>query len=83
MNEQQQQQQNQEIPRSFIHIEFMLPGSVYFNITNENVSPLQLLTIASYLEIKAKDLLSDAERQAKEQAEMNKIIVPKGPMIKQ
>lgn len=71
---------SEEEKRSYILIEFDTVGSAAFAIQTDNVTPLQLLSIAGFLEWKAKSLLQAQEFQAMQtqmkQKEMNKIIIP-------
>lgn len=60
-------------PESFIQIVFVAPGSVVFNMQVGQVTPLQILAIAKYLELEGENALI----QQKRQAEQSKIIVPK------
>ena len=50
MNETDQEQQ---INASYVLIKFVGEGSVMFTMQIENVAPLQLLALASYLEMQA------------------------------
>lgn len=62
---------------SVIHIEFEHIGSVNFTryILN-NVSPMQVLAVASYLELSAKFQLNKQMVMADEQIEGSKLLVP-------
>jgi len=80
--------ENTNEEKSFIYIEFEDIGSA--EITNyklENVSPLQLLTLSSFLEFEGKAALSvqrAAQMQAQiERQQMQKIAVPKSTILKQ
>lgn len=67
-------------PKSRILFEFAGPNSTVFETKVENITALQLLVIAGYLENKAKFMLTQQEIMQAQQAEMNRIAVPK-PMI--
>jgi hypothetical protein len=62
---------------SVIHIEFERLGSVNFTkyIIN-NVSPMQVLAVASYLELSAKFQLNKQMVVADEQIDASKLLVP-------
>lgn len=60
-------------PESFIQIVFVASGSVIMSMQTGQVTPLQLIAAAKYLELMGEDGL----RQQAAQAQQNKIIVPK------
>lgn len=64
MNETNEQSQAQE--PSYVLVKFTEVGSVLFTLQVENVNPLQILALASYLEIQAKSELVDAMNQQRE-----------------
>jgi hypothetical protein len=68
------------VERSIIFIEFISPGSSFFKLGVENVTPFQMLEIAAYLDFKAKFQLNLQENQALQQ-EQDKIIVPKPKIL--
>lgn len=66
--------------KSFLYVEFTEQDSTLFTWSGTNVSPLQLLAIASYLEITAKNALvnhinNQLQQQAMQEAR-NKIAKP-------
>lgn len=69
-----------EEERSYILMQFVAPGSVVFNAQFENVTPLQILALAHYLEYRGKRTLAEEESQRMAQQEQQKIIVPKQPI---
>lgn len=57
-------------PASYIAIQFADVGSTVFSIDMNGVTPLQLLAIAAYLELRGKNTLVQMENQrAQEEAE--------------
>jgi len=56
---------NEQLPeeKSVLIIEFTEVGSVMFKPTFMNVTPMQLLAIASYLELKAKNEIIKLENE--------------------
>ena len=72
----------QKIPRSYLLIEFAVPGSILMKITPENVSPFQLFAVAEYLKLIARSQIVKEQNEAEEQAKLNRIIVPEGQILK-
>lgn len=65
-----------EKPKSFLYIEFADIGSVMFRMNTEGITPLQLLAIASYLEVRGKnELIKQENEKIAREAEM-KLLVP-------
>lgn len=70
------QQTEDNKPKSRIYIEFEGPNSTMFDSKVENITALQLLVLAGYLENKAKFILTQQEIMQAQQAEMKHIQVP-------
>lgn len=68
---------DEEDKKSRIYIEFEEPNSTLFDAKVENVTAMQLLTLAGYFEFKAKFMLTQQEYELARQAEMQRISVPK------
>ena len=66
----------QEEPKSFIIVEFDDVGSAVFKMNAHGVTPMQLLLIGDYLQLKAKDQILAQEHAIREQQEQEKIKVP-------
>lgn len=63
--------------QNIIHVEFDGVGSVNFKqFVMNNVSPLQVIALANYLEVTAKSELVAQLAMAKEQIDKSKLIVP-------
>lgn len=67
---------DEEDKKSRIYIEFEELNSTAFDAKIENITALQLLTLAGYFEFKAKFMLTQQEYENMRQAEMSKIQVP-------
>ena len=66
----------EETKKSYIAIQFESPNSVLFNASIEGVSAMQMLSIASYLEVLAKRKIAQ-ELEVKEYHEQHeRLIVP-------
>lgn len=63
--------------KSRILIEFEGPNSTLFETKVENISVMQLLVLAGYLQNKANFMLTQQEIMQAQQAAMNHIHVPK------
>jgi hypothetical protein len=74
--------ENEEIPQSYILIQFHSTGSVLFQPTLEGVTPFQLLAVAGFLEEEAKDMLRQYKEQEKRKQEMTQIAIPGNPQVK-
>lgn len=82
MDKTQDQEQGQEIPRSFIHIEFAAPGATLMKVENANLYPGQLILAGDYLTRLGHKYLDQLEKQQEEQQRlvkppMGKLIIPK------
>jgi len=73
--------EDNEEKKSFIAITFTEPGSTLFNIMIEGVTPLQLLALTAYLEVRAKNELIVQENTRLEQQKEMQIAVPKSGII--
>lgn len=63
---------------SFILVQFAEVGSTVLQVKFENVTPLQVLALASYLEVKGKNqLIIEENARAEREAEMS-LAVPSG-----
>ncbi len=63
--------------RSFIVVEFEGPGSVnVIKLNVQNVTPLQMIAFAGYLELAGKSQLAEAYSEAEKQQEATKLVVP-------
>lgn len=67
--------------KSRLLVEFSGVGSATFDVKFENVTPTQLLAIAGYLELKAKNEIIILENKKHEYDEMNKLSMPEKPEI--
>lgn len=63
-------------PESYIVIRFEQMGSVAFN-SNIQATPLQLLAVAAWLEVKAKNMLIQEENRRAEEEAQHTIARPK------
>lgn len=71
-----------EKPRSFVLAQFEDVNSVVMNLVLENVSPGQVLALASILEVKAKNAFIQMENERLErEAEMNVSVPAKGIIL--
>jgi len=74
-----------EETKSRLVVNFESVGSATFQIGFENVTPTQILALASYLELKAKNEIVQMENQTYEKQrqydETHKLIVPETPDI--
>jgi len=70
-----------EEKRSFVLVEFTELGSVFFNIVLDNVTPLQVLAMSQYLEVRAKNELIMQENARLDQQKEMQIAVPKSSII--
>lgn len=67
----------QPAPKSYAFVQFTEPGSVIFQATFEGVTPLQLLALASYLEVRGKNALVQQENERMEREAQQQLSVPK------
>ncbi len=67
---------DKEDEKSRIYIEFEGLNTTTFDAKIENITALQLITLAGYFEFKAKFMLTQQEYENMRQAEMNRISVP-------
>lgn len=63
-------------PESYLAIVFAGINSVAFSLQVNNVSPLQMLAVAAYLETKAKSSLLLEEQRRAEQEAQKQIVKP-------
>lgn len=68
-------------PRSFVLAQFQETGSVVFSMNIEGVTPFQLLALAEYLSLKAKNEIVRAENERSEQEEAQRLSVPPAKII--
>jgi hypothetical protein len=69
--------------KSYIYVEFEALGSAQFSMASERVTPLQMLGLASFLELQAKNMiLAEQARQEHMQTQQPKIAVPNGAIIR-
>jgi hypothetical protein len=66
-----------EEPKSYIFIKFEDIGSVIMNMISNGVTPLQMLAMAHYLEVKGKNSLIQQENERLEKEAANNIARPK------
>jgi len=67
-----------EVKLSFVFARFAETGSVILEVKFENVTSLQVLALASYLELKGKNqLIIEENARLEREAEMS-LAVPKG-----
>lgn len=72
---------NEESTKSFVLVQFSGIGSVILQAQFENVTSLQLLALAEYLEVKGKNqLLLEENERAEREREMS-LAVPKGKIV--
>lgn len=67
--------------KSFILVRFASVGSVEAQTVFENVTPLQVLAIAGFLELKAKSELARIENERAEQQVQQRLAVPKDKIL--
>lgn len=75
------EEQNVLEQKSYVLIEFKDVASVELRVLTNNVTPLQILAVASYLDVMGKSRLIEQEnermsREAKLTVPENKIIIP-------
>lgn len=74
------EENKQQEPKVFIHIEFTQPNSTEFSVVSNAISPLQLLMLSQYFEFMGKSSLSQMQAQAYQRAleeqARNKIVKP-------
>ena len=63
-------------PKSFVFAVFSDIGNVNVNVKFENVTPLQVLALAAYLELKGKSALMEEENQRLERERQMNIARP-------
>ena len=63
--------------KSWFHVNFESSGSTKMDISMNEVTPLQLLALAGYLEYKGKNELQRMEMEAIQQAMQQEIAIPK------
>lgn len=68
---------DQSTHSSYIQIIFQEPGSVVFQARMDGITPMQLLALAGYFELRAKNELVRLENSRIEQEENQKLAVPK------
>lgn len=68
---------SEQKPKSFIIIEFEDVGSTNFHMQMDGITPLQMLAMASYLELKGKNALIQMENQRAEEEAQKSIARPK------
>lgn len=66
-----------ETPRSVVLVNFSEPGSVVFSAHFEGVTPMQLLALAAYLELKGKNGIIQMENERAQVEAQNSIARPK------
>ena len=64
-------------PKSYIFIKFADIGSVVMDFIANGVTPLQMLAMAHYLEVKGKNALIQQENERLEKEEAKNIARPK------
>lgn len=72
---------NENVKPSRIGIVFEGYGSAMFQITIENVTPVQMLGLAAYLKWSAESNLDAINAEAIQQQMMNKIAVPEPQIL--
>ena len=73
--------ENENVPQSYILIQFTAPGTVVFQSKFENVTPLQMLAISHLLELEGKLALQEQKIQEKQREGAQKIALPGTPHI--
>ena len=72
----------QEVPQSYILLQFTAPGTVIFQSTFENITPYQMLAVAHFLEFEGKLALQQQKiQEAQRQQEMPTIALPGKPQV--
>ena len=66
-----------KMPKSFVQVIFADVGSVIFEAKMDGITPMQLLALAGYFELRAKNELVRMENARIEQEEQQKLSVPK------
>jgi hypothetical protein len=69
-------QQEEHTPQSYVVVKFAELGSVVFN-AQINASPLQLLALAAWMEVKAKNMLLIEEQRKAEAEAQHGLAMPK------
>jgi len=73
----------QEIPQSYILFQFTAPGTVIFQSKFENITPFQMLAVAHFLEFEGKLALQQQRvQEMQRQEELPKIALPGNPKVK-
>lgn len=67
---------DEETPKSYLIVQFADIGSVLFTTKMDGITPLQLLALAGYLELKAKNELVQQENQRVQREADMKLLVP-------
>lgn len=66
-----------ELPKSYVVVNFADVGSVIMHVDMNGITPLQLLALAAYFELKGKDALIRQENQRAEEDAQKAIARPK------
>lgn len=74
--------ENEQIPQSYILLQFTSIGSVIVKSTFENVTPLQILSMAHLLELEGKLALQEQKFQEQQKQDISKIALPGKSNIK-
>lgn len=75
-------EQTQNKPKSYVVATFSDIGSVVVNVVMEGVTPLQVIALAQYLEVKGKNELIRTENERLEQEAMRNISRPKPEILR-
>ena len=68
--------EEEQTPKSYLIVQFSDVGSVLFTTKMDGITPLQLLALAGYLELKAKNELVQQENQRVQREADMKLLVP-------
>lgn len=68
---------DQNTERSLVVIQFAAPGSVVFQAQFEGVTPMQMMALAGWLEVKAKNAIIQAENERASEEARTSIARPK------
>lgn len=72
-----EEEQKPTKPESYVWVQFAAPGSVYFALDMDGVTPLQMLALSAFFELKGKNALIQQENQRAEDEAQKSIARPK------
>lgn len=72
----------QEKAKSYVIVTFSDIGSVVMSVTMDGVTPLQIIALAQYLEVKGKNELIRTENERMEQEAIKNIARPRPEILR-